>query len=76
MQVKNRLAIIMAEQGIRSIAELQRMMETAGSPVARKTLDRFYRNENNQIHYDTIAALCTVLNCGIGELFILVNEEN
>lgn len=75
MQVKNRLAIIMAEQGIRSISELQRMMENAGSPAARKTLDRFYRNENNQIHYDTIAALCTVLNCGIGELFILVDED-
>ena len=75
MQVRNRLAILMAEKDIRSISELQRMMENAGYPVARKTLDRFYKNENNQIHYDTIAAICSVLECGIGELFILVENR-
>jgi putative transcriptional regulator len=74
MIVKNRLAVLMAEKEIRSISELQRMMENIGSPVARKTLDRFYKNENNQIHYDTIAALCAVLKCEVGELFTLVKE--
>ncbi len=74
MIVKNRLAVLMAEKEIRSISELQRIMETAGHPIARKTLDRFYKNENNQIHYDTIAAICAVLECSIGDLFTLVEE--
>lgn len=74
MIVKNRLAVLMAEREIRSISELQRMMKEAEHPIARKTLDRFYKNENNQIHYDTIAALCIILNCSVGELFTLVEE--
>jgi putative transcriptional regulator len=74
MIVKNRLAILMAEKEIRSISELQRMLEEIGYPIARKTLDRFYKNENNQIHYDTIVAICSVLNCSIGELFTLAKE--
>ncbi|BAD65391.1 helix-turn-helix transcriptional regulator [Bacillus sp. FSL K6-6483] len=75
MEVKNRLSILMAERNIRSIAELQRMLEDIGRPVARRTLDRFYKNENNQIHYDTIADLCMVLNCDIGDLFVLEKSE-
>lgn len=74
MLVKNRLAVLMAQKEIRSISELQRMLENLGFPIARKTLDRFYKNENNQIHYDTIAAICSVLECGIGDLFTLVKE--
>lgn len=74
MIVKNRLAILLAEKEIRSISEFQRMLENAGHPIARKTLDRFYKNENNQIHYDTIAAICTVLGCGIGDLFTLAQD--
>lgn len=72
MVVRNQLAVIMAQREIRSISELQRMLEDKGYPIARRTLDRFYKNENNQIHYDTIAAICDVLNIGIGELFKLV----
>ena len=75
MQVKNRLAVLMAERGIRSISELQRMLEDAGRPAARRTLDRFYKNENNQIHYDTIVDLCIVLKCDIGDLFVLAPDE-
>ncbi|MDP4087438.1 MAG: helix-turn-helix transcriptional regulator [Bacillota bacterium] len=74
MLVKNQLAVIMAQKEIRSISELQRKLEDKGFPIARKTLDRFYKNENNQIHYDTIAAICVVLDCGIGDLFTLVKE--
>lgn len=74
MKVKNRLAVLMAEREIRSIAELERMLKNAGHPTARKTLDRLYKNDNNQIHYDTIAAICEVLNCDIGDLFTLVSE--
>lgn len=75
MKVKNNLAVLMAKKGIRSVSELQRMLEEIETPVARRTLDRFYKNENNQIHYDTIAAICTVLKCSVGDLFTLVPDE-
>ena len=75
MKVKNQLAVLMAEREIYSIAELQRKLEDAGHPIARRTLDRFHKNDNNQIHYDTIAAICTVLDCSIGDLFKLVPEK-
>ncbi|MGD6898636.1 helix-turn-helix domain-containing protein [Bacillus infantis] len=75
MVVRNNLAVIMAQKGIRSISELQRIMEDKGHPVARRTLDRFYKNENNQIHYDTIADICSVLEIGIGDLFSLVEDK-
>lgn len=75
MMIKNRLGVLMAEREIRSISELQRMLEENGTPTARRTLDRFYKNENNQIHYDTIAAICTVLNCQVGDLLVMVDEE-
>lgn len=74
MRVKNRLSIIMAEKGIRSVSELQRLMTDKGHPVARRTLDRLYRNDNNQIHYDTIADICIVLDIEVGDLFILVDD--
>jgi putative transcriptional regulator len=75
MRVKNRLAILMAEREIRSVSELQRLLQENGTPIARRTLDRLYHNDNTQIHFDTIAALCEVLNCEVGDLFVLVKEE-
>jgi putative transcriptional regulator len=75
MKVKNQLAVLMAQREIFSIAELQRKLEDAGHPIARRTLDRFHKNENNQIHYDTIAAICLVLDCSIGDLFKLVPDK-
>jgi putative transcriptional regulator len=74
MQVKNRLAIIMAEKEIKSISELIRLFEKQDKTIARRTLDRLYHNENNQIHYDTIADLCEVLEIEIGELFVLSDK--
>ncbi|WP_010093098.1 helix-turn-helix domain-containing protein [Ornithinibacillus scapharcae] len=74
MQVKNRLAVIMAEKEIRSISELIRLFEKHDKKIARRTLDRLYHNENNQIHYDTIADLCEVLEIEIGELFVLADK--
>lgn len=75
MQVKNKLAIIMAEQGIRSVSELQRMIQTAGLTMSRRTLDKFYSNESNRIDYDTLGTLCHVLQVNIGDLLYLEDGE-
>lgn len=75
MKLKNNLRKIMFDKNINSISELQRLMKDAGRPIARRTLDRFYHNENNQIHYDTIIDLCMTLEIDIGELFTIEATE-
>jgi DNA-binding Xre family transcriptional regulator len=75
MQVKNRLSIIMAEQGIRSVSELHRMIQANGLTMSRRTLDKFYSNESNRIDYDTLGTLCQVLQVNVGDLLYLTEEE-
>lgn len=74
MQVKNKLAILMAEKEIRSVSELHRRIQKQGLTMSRRTLDKFYRNESNRIDYETLATLCTILDCEIGELLYLDQE--
>lgn len=75
MVVKNKLAIVMAEKGIRSVSSLHRMIQDRGLTMSRRTLDKFYNNESNRIDYDTLATLCTVLECGIADLLFLEEEK-
>lgn len=74
MEVKNRLSIVMAEKRIRSVSELHRMIQSQGLVMSRRTLDKFYNNESNRIDYDTLATLCKVLECDIGQLLYLEGE--
>lgn len=74
LTVKNRLSIVMAEKGIRSVSALHRMIQDNGLTMSRRTLDKFYNNESNRIDYDTLATLCLILECSIQDLLIL--EEN
>jgi DNA-binding Xre family transcriptional regulator len=74
MYIKNRLSILMAEKGIRSVSELQRMIKEHGLTISRRTLDKFYNNESNRFDMDTLATLCVILDCKIGELLELVQE--
>jgi putative transcriptional regulator len=71
MQVKNRLSVIMAEKGIRSVSQLHRSIQEKGLTMSRRTLDKFYNNESNRIDYDTLATLCQVLECKIDDLLYL-----
>lgn len=73
--VKNRLAVLMAEREIRSVSALHRMIQDGGHTMSRRTLDKFHSNESNRIDFDTIATLCTVLQCDVGDLFVLVEEK-
>ena len=75
MQVKNRLAVLMAEKNIRSVSELHRRIKKEGLTMSRRTLDKFYNNESNRIDYDTLATLCKVLRCDIGDLLVLEEED-
>lgn len=72
MQVRNRLSVLMAQNDIRSVSELQRMIKDHGMNISRRTLDKFYNNESNRFDMDTLATLCVILNCEIGDLLVLV----
>lgn len=69
--IKNRLAVIMAEKGIKSVSELQRMILDKDMTISRRTLDKFYNNQNNNISYDTLETLCKVLDVELHELLVL-----
>jgi DNA-binding Xre family transcriptional regulator len=75
MIVKNRLAVIMAEKGIRSVSALHRLIQENGLTMSRRTLDKFHSNESNRIDYDTLGTLCIVLNCSVGDLLYLGSEK-
>lgn len=74
MEVKNRLAVLMAEKQIRTVSELHRRIQNKGLTMSRRTLDKFYNNESNRIDYDTLATLCLILDCEIGELLYFDKE--
>lgn len=73
--VKNRLAVVMAEKGIRSISALHRKIQDKGLTMSRRTLDKFYNNESNRIDFETLATLCIVLDCEISDLLYLEEKE-
>jgi putative transcriptional regulator len=74
LTVKNKLAVIMAEKGIRSVSALHRMIQDNGYTMSRRTLDKFYNNESNRIDFDTLGTLCIVLDCEPGDLLYLEKE--
>ncbi|MCA1029322.1 helix-turn-helix transcriptional regulator [Cytobacillus kochii] len=69
--IKNRLAVLMAEKEIKSVSELHRMIQNKGMTISRRTLDKFYNNQNNNISYDTLETLCIILDCELHDLLIL-----
>lgn len=76
MYVRNRLAVLMAERGIRSVSELQRLIQDRGLTISRRTLDKFYNNESNRFDMDTLATLCVILDCQIGDILELIKEND
>jgi putative transcriptional regulator len=74
LTVKNKLAVIMAKKGIRSVSALHRMIQENGYTMSRRTLDKFYNNESNRIDFDTLGTLCIVLDCEVGDLLYLEKE--
>ncbi|MCB5235474.1 helix-turn-helix domain-containing protein [Niallia circulans] len=72
--IRNRLAVVMAEKNIKSVSELHRMIQEKGLTISRRTLDKFYNNQNNNISYDTLETLCTVLNCELHEILVLQKD--
>ncbi|KOP81981.1 transcriptional regulator [Bacillus sp. FJAT-21945] len=72
--IRNRLAVVMAEKEIKSVSELHRMIQEKGMNISRRTLDKFYNNLNNNISYDTLETLCTVLDCELHDILVLQKD--
>ena len=68
--IKSRLAQLMLDNKIRSIAELARITE-----LNRRTLTNIYDNKNTGIDYATLEALCKHLNCNVGDLLKYEDKE-
>lgn len=76
MYIRNRLSIVMAEKGVRSVSELQRKIKDRGLTISRRTLDKLYNNESNRFDMDTLATICVVLDCEIGDILELVKDSD
>ncbi|MGG0794635.1 helix-turn-helix transcriptional regulator [Brevibacillus laterosporus] len=61
--VKSNLPILMAKQGIRSIAELAEKTE-----ISRTTLTAIYYGKEKGVQYHTLLVLCRFFKVGIGEI--------
>ncbi len=69
MRVKSNLKAILDERGIK-IRDLERM-----TGLKFETLRRLYNDVTKQYQRDTIGRICEVLNIGIGELLILIDDD-
>ncbi|MED4456175.1 helix-turn-helix transcriptional regulator [Metabacillus fastidiosus] len=66
LQIRNNLNKLMAERGINSIAELQKL-ENLGN-FDQDTIYRFANNLHKDLDTRLLAAVCKDLNCDLGDV--------
>lgn len=76
MILKNRLAYLMLDRGIKSVSDLHRRIQDSGLTISRRTLDKFYSNESNRFDADTLSTLCSILDCDIGDMLYFERERS
>lgn len=59
----------MAQKGIRSMVELERL-----SGVSRQVLDRLDKNKSKRLDFETVVKLCDLFDCEPGDLLYI--DEN
>ena len=69
-QIEIRLFEMMAKRDIRTIEELK-----SKSGLSRKAISTALNNKNHRMHTDTIAKLCTALDCTPGDLLKVTFKE-
>ncbi|HMN14359.1 MAG TPA: helix-turn-helix transcriptional regulator [Bellilinea sp.] len=74
-RVENRFEELLAEKRRRDRKNwsYREIAEVTG--ISPSTLTRFARQRHEQFDANTLATLCDFLDCSIGELLILVDEE-
>lgn len=67
-EIKNNLRVLMAKNKL----NIKDVHEATG--LSRTTISKLYNEESTQIGLETIAKLCELLNCEVGDLLVL--EKN
>jgi len=68
--IKNRLAILMAENGIKTMLELG---EKTG--IDKNTISNWYNQKVTRFSSETLDQLCEFFNCQVGDLLIYVPKD-
>ncbi|GIO03023.1 hypothetical protein J5TS2_36910 [Brevibacillus halotolerans] len=69
--LKSNLPILMAKDGIRTVAELS---EKTG--ISKTTLRAVYYGKGKGVQYQTLIVLCRFFKVGIGDILELKREES
>ncbi|MGF1831533.1 helix-turn-helix transcriptional regulator [Photobacterium angustum] len=68
--IKCHLSAIMGAKRLK-IADVVRDAE-----INRNTVTRLYHETNNRIDFDTLEKLCRYLNCDVGDLLEITDDED
>ena len=68
--IKNRLAILMAEHGIKTMKEFS---EKTG--LDKNTISNWYNQKVTRFSSETLEIMCKFFNCQVGDLLIFVPDK-
>jgi putative transcriptional regulator len=68
--IKNRLAILMAEHGIKTMTEFS---DKTG--LDKNTISNWYNQKVTRFSSETLEIMCEFFNCQVGDLLVFVPEE-
>lgn len=68
--LKNNLRLLMAQNGIRTMVELE---EKSG--VSRQVLDRLDKDKSKRLDFETVVKLCQLFDCEPGDLFYIEDKK-
>lgn len=74
-QLEWRLAVMMAERGIRTATELHRQLIEYGIDISSDRVSRVVSQKPERLNLDLLACLATVLNCNTDDLLRLSSQE-
>lgn len=68
--IKNRLAILMAENGIKTMQEISKKTK-----IDKNTISNWYNQKITRFSSETLNTLCKFFNCQVGDLLIYVPDD-
>ncbi len=69
-----RIRVVMAERGIRSVAALQRMLNSLGGAMSVPQLIRIVDGQSTHVSTAVLGGLIAVLQCGIEDLIAVTKQ--
>lgn len=69
--IKNSLAILMAEHGIKTMIELSKQ-----TGLDKNTISNWYNQKATRFSSETLDTICKFFDCQIGDLLTYLPDEN